>query len=139
MLLIRSDYVNYNVQGAFVIIFFICSDLLDCFWSVCTIAMRTKNDQNRVKVISTMKILTGSSHFCCFDVFPVRPPQNFQVQAIISTIGPVLTDYIPVSCDYVLPSPQLIFGRFLGGIFVNLNCWFLVFCLFVCSLANFVD
>ena len=59
-------------QGAFVIILFICSNLLNCLRSVCTIAMTTENSQNSLKVISTKKIVTESSHF---DVFLyVRPP-----------------------------------------------------------------
>ena len=38
--------------------------------------------------------------FRCFDVFSVRPPQKFQVQAKISTIRPVFPDYLSVSYDY---------------------------------------
>ena len=39
--------------------------------------------------------------FCCFDVFPVRPPQEFQVRAKISTLWPVFRSYLSVSfnCD----------------------------------------
>ena len=39
--------------------------------------------------------------FCCFDVFPVRPPQEFQVRAKISTLWPVFWSYLSVSfnCD----------------------------------------
>ena len=38
--------------------------------------------------METKKILTESSHFSLFYVFPVRPPQKFQVQAKISKITP---------------------------------------------------
>ena len=38
--------------------------------------------------------------FRCFDLFPVRPPQKFQVQAKITTMQPVLSDYLSVSYDY---------------------------------------
>ena len=34
---------NYNAKGAFVIILFICSDLLNCNRSICTIAIATEN------------------------------------------------------------------------------------------------
>ena len=39
--------------------------------------------------------------FCCFDVFPVRLPQEFQVRAKISTLWPVFWSYLSVSfnCD----------------------------------------
>ena len=39
--------------------------------------------------------------FCCFDVFPVRPPKEFQVRAKISTLWPVFWSYLSVSfnCD----------------------------------------
>ena len=39
--------------------------------------------------------------FCCFDVFPVRLPQEFQVRAKISTLWPVFWSCLSVSfnCD----------------------------------------
>ena len=37
--------------------------------------------------------------FFCFDVFPVRSPQKFKVQAKIPTIRPVFPDYLPTSYD----------------------------------------
>ena len=37
-----------------------------------------------------------ASIFCCFDVFSVRPPQIFQVQAEISTKRPVFLEYLSV-------------------------------------------
>ena len=44
LLMICSDYAaNYNAQRAFVIIFFICSYLLNCIRSVFTIVIRTEN------------------------------------------------------------------------------------------------
>ena len=57
---------NYNAQGAFVIIFYICSDLLNCLRSVCTIVITIGNGLNSLKVISTKKIVTESSHFSLF-------------------------------------------------------------------------
>ena len=44
-------------------------------------------------------------HFRCFDVFPVRPSQKFQVQAKRSTIRPVFPDYLPVSYGHAV-KPQ---------------------------------
>ena len=38
--------------------------------------------------------------FGCFDVYSVRPSQIFQVQAKISTVRPVFSDYLSVSYDY---------------------------------------
>ena len=38
----------------------------------------------------------------CFDVFPVRPLQKFQVQAKLSTIRPVCPDHLSISYDDVL-------------------------------------
>ena len=40
MLLICCGYPNYNAQGAFVIIFFICSDLYNCLRSLCTVLVK---------------------------------------------------------------------------------------------------
>ena len=40
MLLICGGYPNYNAQGAFVIIFFICSDLYNCLRSFCTVLVK---------------------------------------------------------------------------------------------------
>ena len=71
----------YTLLYLFVIIFFFCSDLVHCLRSVCTIAIRTENGENSIKVISTMTILTTSNHFCYFDRFTVRPTQTFQVQS----------------------------------------------------------
>ena len=41
-------------------------------------------------------------HFCCFDVFLVRPPQKCQVQAKIPTIRPL---FLSISYDYTV-KPQ---------------------------------
>ena len=100
LLLICHSYANYKAQRAFVINFFISSNLLDCLRNVYTISIKTENGQSSIKVTSTIKIVTASSHFCCADVFPVRPPQNLQVQAKISTIRTVFPDYLFVSNDY---------------------------------------
>ena len=84
------------------IIFFICSDLLNCLRSVGTLVITTESDQNSLKVIFTERFLTKGSIFWCFDVFSVWPPQIFQVQAKISTIQPLFPDYLSISYDYVL-------------------------------------
>ena len=47
ILLIYCGYPNYNAQGAFVIIFFICSDFYSCLRSLCTVAVRTENEKKK--------------------------------------------------------------------------------------------
>ena len=69
LLLIGIYSGKCSTLGTFVIIFLICSDLLDCHI------------------------------FCCFDVFTVWPPHVFQVQTKISTIRPVFQDCLSVSYD----------------------------------------
>ena len=70
ILLICCGYPNYNTQGAFAIIFFICSDLYNSLRSICTLAIRTENEKKKENP-------NCKQAFCCFDVFPVRPPQKF--------------------------------------------------------------
>ena len=78
LLLMFYGYTNYKAKGAFMIIFFIYSNLLNCLRNVCTVAIRTKL-ATASKLSLTKKILTASSHFCCFDAFPLWPTQKFQV------------------------------------------------------------
>ena len=80
---------------------FSCSDLFNCLESTCTVAIRTTNSLSSIQVIFTKKIFIVSSHFHCFDVFPVRPTQKFQVQAKIQRTRPVFPNYLSVSCDYL--------------------------------------
>ena len=56
---------NYTTRGAFVIIVFICSDLLNCLRSVGTIVTTTESDWNSLKVIFTEQSLTKGTNFCC--------------------------------------------------------------------------
>ena len=98
---IYSGYsASYNTRRAFVIIFFICSDLLNCLRSVGTIVITTESGFNSLKVIFTEQFLTKTTIFRCFDVLSARSPQIFQVQAKISTIPPVFPDYLSVCYDY---------------------------------------
>ena len=76
VLVINLFYYGYAAQGAFVIIFFICNDLFNCLKSVCTILLRTENDQNRVKVNSTKNIFTESSHYLLFWCIPCTVTQE---------------------------------------------------------------
>ena len=78
LLLMFYGYTNYKAKGAFMVIFFIYSNLLNCLRNVCTVAIRTKL-ATASKLSLTKKILTASSHFCCFDAFPLWPTQKFQV------------------------------------------------------------
>ena len=48
LLLICCGYANYSAQGAFVIIFFTCSDLLNCLRSICNVAIRTRQHQSHL-------------------------------------------------------------------------------------------
>ena len=52
------------------------------------------------QIILTNHFLPKVTIFHCFDVCSVRPPQIFQVQAKISTVRPMLPDYLSVSYDY---------------------------------------
>ena len=91
---ILCGYPNFNAQGALVIIFFICSDLFICLRNPCTVAIRKwkwKRENPHCK-----------QPFHCFDVFPVWPPQKFQVQIKVPTIWPVFPDYIYVFNDYAV-------------------------------------
>ena len=101
LLLICCSYPNSNAQRAFVITSFSCSDLFNCLESTCTVAIRTTNSLSSIQVIFTKKIFIVSSHFHCFDAFPVRPTQKFQVQAKIQRTRPVFPNYLSVSCDYL--------------------------------------
>ena len=96
MLLICYGYPNYNTQGAFMIIFFICSDLYNCLRSLCAVAITTENEKAK------KKNLHYKHSFRFFDVFPVWPPQKFQVQAKTSTKRPVFSDNLSVSYDYAV-------------------------------------
>ena len=87
---------NYSTRGAFVIIFWICSDLLNCLRNVGTIVITREIGWSSLKVIFTKQALTKATIFRCFDVFSVWPPQTFQVQAKISIIRPVFPDYLSV-------------------------------------------
>ena len=88
--------VNFNAQGAFLITFLICNNLLNYLRSISTIVITTM-----AKTASMSFWLWNTSLktviLCCFDVFPTRPPQKIQLQAKISTLRPVLPGYLPVS------------------------------------------
>ena len=95
ILFICCGYPNYNAEGAFVMIFFICSDLDNCLRNFCTVAIRTENE----KKIESPRC---KQPFCYFNVFPVRPPQKFKVQAKIPTIQSVFLHYFSVSYNYAV-------------------------------------
>ena len=101
LLLICGYSANYNTQGAFVIIFLICNDVLNCLRSVGTIVITTQIGKSSLKIIFTKQFLTKASIFCCFDVFmyDYRRYSVFQVQAKISAIR-LLFHYLSVSYDY---------------------------------------
>ena len=68
---------NYNTRGAFVMLFLICSDLLNCLRSLGTMVITTESALNSLKVIFTSQFPTKVTIFCCFDVYSVRSPQIF--------------------------------------------------------------
>ena len=79
----------------------ICSDLLNCLRSVGTMVITTEVDKITSKSFSIRNSSLKAAIFRCFDLFPVRPSQKFQVQAKISTIRSVFPDYFSVSFNYV--------------------------------------
>ena len=97
MLLVCCGSPNWNVQGAFVIIFFICSDLCNCLRSLCTVAIRIGNEKEKRKssLQAAFSMFWCSSCTACIS-------QKFQGQAKILTIRPLLPDYLSVSYDYVV-------------------------------------
>lgn len=113
---ICCSYENCKAKGVFLTNFFIGSHLLKCFRTVCIIAIRTKNSQNSISVISKGNPLSKQY----FDVFPVRPPQKFQVQPKICTMWRLFPEYLTVLTT-----------SFLLKIHVNVNqylSWFPTFC-----------
>ena len=56
--------------------------------------------QTTLKSSPPNEILTASSYFRCFDVFPLCPPKKLQFQVKISGKRPVFTNYLSVSYDY---------------------------------------
>ena len=93
---------NYNTQGSLAILFLICSDLLNCFRSLCTMVITTESGWNSIKVIFTEQFFTKVAFFCSFFMFwyYVRPPKISQVQAKILTVRLVFPHYLSTSYDY---------------------------------------
>ena len=95
LLLICCGYPNYNAQGAFVIIFSICSIFSNASEAFALQQYERKMAKAALKLSPQRKILTASSHFHCFDVFPVRLPQKFQVSSMVtSEISSFLYGYL---------------------------------------------
>ena len=76
--------VNYNTRGAFMIIFLICSNLMNCLRSVGTRAITTESGWNSLKVVFTKQFITKATIFWCF----------------INRTRSVFPDYLSVSYDY---------------------------------------
>ena len=51
---------------------------------------------------SPQKKLHCKRPFSCFNVFPLKPPQKFKVQAKLLTIWPVFQNYISISYGYAI-------------------------------------
>ena len=78
---------------------FWCIDLLNCLRSLETMVITTESDWNTLKFIFTEQFVIKVAILCCFDVWSVRPPQIFHVEAKISTVRPVFSDYLSISYD----------------------------------------
>ena len=75
-------YGNYNAQGAFVIIFFICRDFLNYVRSLCSHYLTYLTDNyiyNCMKIIITKEISIFTCHFEESYAELLGPPQKFQV------------------------------------------------------------
>ena len=83
-----------NTQGVFVINFFIYSDVLNYRRSVDTIVITTAP-----KSFSLRRSSLKAAVLYCFDVFPVRSLQKFQVQVKISTILSMFPDNLSYDHD----------------------------------------
>ena len=93
---ILANYsANCNTQGAFVIIFFICNDLLNCLKSVSTIANTKWLKQPQSDFHS--KIPYKSHHVLLFEcIFCTTTPDIPK----ISTVRPVFADNLCVFSEY---------------------------------------
>ena len=91
--------VNCNAKWAFMIIFLIWKDLLNCLRCVGTMVITATSGSNSLKIFFTKQLLITDKIFYCFDVCPVQQLQIFQVQAKTSTLCPVFPDYLSVSYD----------------------------------------
>ena len=78
MLLICYGYPNYNAQGAFMIIFFNCSDLYNCLRSLYAVAITTEKEKEK-------KFLIASSLFVVLTYFH---PRNFKFMPKHQQYGP---------------------------------------------------
>ena len=78
---------------------FWCIDLLNCLRSLETMVITTESGWNTLKFIFTEQFVIKVAILCCFDVWSVRPPQIFHVQAKISTVRLVFSDYLSISYD----------------------------------------
>ena len=76
-------------QGTFVIIFFICSYFLNCLKSICTIVIKTQRSSS--KSFPLRKFSLKAAVFCCFGLFLVQRPQNFQVQEYVNNTANMST------------------------------------------------
>ena len=84
LLFICCAYPNYNAEGALMIIASICSDFFSCFRSVCTIVIRTETVWESSP---QRKSSLQSSHFCCSDIFSVRPTPKISSSSEIIMAG----------------------------------------------------
>ena len=95
MLLTCCGYPDKYAQGAFVIIFIICSDLHNCLRSLCTVAIRTEHEKEKRK--SSLQ-----AAFSLFRRISGRTTPEIQVQDKIPTIRSLFPYYLSVSYDYAV-------------------------------------
>ena len=87
-------YSNYNTQGVFATLFFICSDLLNFLRSLGTMVITTESGKT-ASVIFTWQFLAKVAIFLCFDVCYIRPPQNFKFKRKYQQYGPCFQIIFP--------------------------------------------
>ena len=95
-----SYSVSYNTRGAFVVIFFIWSDLLNCLRSVGTIGFNNRNWLKQPQSRFHWAIPHKSHHFSLLWCILRTANPNISSSTKISTIRPMFPDSLFVSYDY---------------------------------------
>ena len=90
-----GDSANHNIQGAFVILFLICGNLLNFLRSLGTTFITTESGWNSLRSHFYWTVPAIVAIFRCVDVCSVRPPQIFQAEAKMS-------EYLSFSYGYGL-------------------------------------
>ena len=92
LLLICCGYANYSAQGAFVIIFFTCSDLLNCLRSICNVAIRTRQHQSH---LHEKKSSLQAAIFAVLMYSLYGHPRNFKFKQKYQQNSPLFQTILP--------------------------------------------